>query len=234
MKIKKTVIVLHGWGLSGAKYKGLVEFLSHTLHVLAPDLPGFGNEPKMSRQMDLSDYVYFVDTLMKKENTTKAILIGHSFGGRIAIKYAWEHPEKVSKIILTGVPIIRHISLFKRVAFLLAMSGKKTTKVLPNKLQSFLRKLLYFTLGEWDYYKAGDLQGTFKNIINEDLVQYMEVLKIPILLVWGENDSFTPVSDVAIIKKHVSYAQVAIVSHVGHNLPYAYPMLFYQKIRSFL
>jgi pimeloyl-ACP methyl ester carboxylesterase len=116
--------------------KILYSILNTQYSILIPDLPGFGKSNEPNENWNLDDYVEFVDEFIKKASRkggfelvknilkkmqdgstgllsqwsqqTKPILIGHSFGGRIAIKYAAKYPEKIDKLILTGAAGIKH------------------------------------------------------------------------------------------------------------------------------
>lgn len=229
------IIILHGWGLKGSIYKNLINlFKQERFKVFAPDLPGFGSEPLCSSSMNLDNYAEFLDNFIKKNKISKAILIGHSFGGRIAIKYVYKNPQKVSKLILTGVPIVRNKSFTKKIAFVFAIVGGKLLRRFPTQIGEVFRKGLYRAIGEWDYYKAGKLKKVFKNIIGEDLIQYLKEIKTPVLLVWGRDDRLVPVSDIYKIKKYLLKAEFIIVPNTGHKLPYENPDIFLEAIESFL
>ncbi|MDO8658601.1 MAG: alpha/beta hydrolase [Candidatus Levybacteria bacterium] len=231
--MKQSIIILHGWGLNGSKYNQLLKILKNKgFAVYSPDLPGFGSEPLKSKSMKLDDYMEFIDNYIKKNKIENPILIGHSFGGRIALKYGWEYPKKVSRIILTGTPVIRNKTLFKKFAYLIAILGGKVFKNLFFK--ETLRKSLYFLLGEWDYYKAGSLNQVFKNIIGEDLIKYFKEIKVPVFLIWGEKDMITPINDVNKMTKIRNDVKSIIVPGIGHKLPYERPDIFVKSIESFI
>ncbi|MDP3988465.1 MAG: alpha/beta hydrolase [Candidatus Levybacteria bacterium] len=233
---KQTIIILHGWGLNGSLYNSLAGILKERKYtVYNPDLPGFGKEP-LGKNLGLDDYADFLDKFIEKNNVHRPILIGHSFGGRIAIKYVWKNPEKVSKLILTGVPIIRQRTLQKKIGFLAAKTGGKVFIVFPKAVKNKMRKLLYFAVGERDYYKLDNspLKKVFKNIISEDLTGYLREIKIPILLVWGENDVLTPSWMLPKITKISPNAKIVLVPQKGHKLPYANYSLFFESIKNFI
>ncbi len=233
--MSQSIVILHGWGLYGKTYQRLEEILKKNGYsVFAPDLPGFGDEVLPSPNYKLSDYVAFVDNLVIKHKLHKPIFIGHSFGGRVTIKYAFTYPEKVKKIILTGVPVIREISLKKKVAFIFATLGGKMMKGLPLSFYNLLRKVLYHWIGDWDYYKSGPLKQVFVNIVGEDLVQYITQLKIPVILVWGKGDRLVPVRIVDKIKKLVPNAEVVIMQNATHSPLRDEPEEFYEAIKPFL
>lgn len=232
---KIPIIILHGWGLKGSTYSMTAQlFEKKGYRVFLPDLPGFGSEPLISSSMDLSDYVTFLKKFVEKKKIAKFFLIGHSFGGRIALKYTALHEDSVSKVILTGVPIVRHLTWKKWIVYYLAFFGGAVFKMFPLAVKRFLQKILYFMIGEWDYYNAGPRKEVFKKIISEDLVQYAKKISIPVLLLWGKNDKLTPASDVAVIKKIIPQAQSVIVSNIGHKLPYENPEIFVKDVLSFI
>ncbi len=233
--MKSPIIILPGWKLSGSTYKNLVWLLDkngYKTYVL--DLPGFGKEELISDSMTLSDYTDFVEKFITIHKIQSVILIGHSFGGRLAIKYSYLYPKKVELLILTGVPVIRNISFKKRIATIIAHTGKSLQKVIPKNIFQFFRKLIYYSVGEWDYYKSGNLKKVFLNVVNESLVEYIKQLSMPILLIWGENDTFTPVSDVEEIKKLNIHIKSVIVKNTNHRLPCDYPEKFFNSIKVFL
>lgn len=234
-KINTSIILLHGWGLRGSIYIELVGMLERKgYRVYSPDLPGFGSEPLRKKSMVLDDYVIFLDNFIKKHSLQNIMLIGHSFGGRVAIKYVWRYPKKIKKLVLTGVPVIRNASFKRKFAYMTAVIGGKIFSVFPQHIKGFSRKVLYRTLGEWDYYKSGPLKQVFKNIIAEDLVEYTKQITVPVLLVWGKEDGITPVSDIEKIRRLMPQATSVVIANVGHKAPYETPKEFFNKVEKFL
>lgn len=236
--MKLTILILHGWAttMSGSRYSEFAALLAADGHtVFAPDLPGFGKEKLQKPVMVLDDYVAFVDAFLKKKKIKKAVIIGHSFGGRIAAKFAVTHPEKIEKLVLAGAPLIkRKLTAKKRVAFLVAKTGKTALSFFTPSFQTISKKLLYRSIGEWDYYKANKLRGTMQAIIREDLFPILPNIQTSTLVVWGENDTFVPLLDGKEIAKQIKKAQFMSVPEATHKLPYEYPEKFFQAVKSFL
>src|SRR5258708_1321660 len=194
---KMPIVILHGWRKRGKDYDVLKKILEQDgFSVDAPDMPGFGSEPLGKKVMRIDDYVAFIYDFLQKKKYKKVILIGHSFGGRVAAKFAYRYPEIVQKLIITGSPLIkRKLTTKKQIISSLAKTGKKILAVLPENYSDMFRKILYRSLGEWDYYKSGNLRETFLHVINEDISPVLSKISIPALLVWGENETFVPVVD---------------------------------------
>lgn len=222
---KFPVVILHGWGLRGSVYQKLVALLQKRGHrVFAPDLPGFGNEPLVHPSMAVDDYVVFVRSFMKKKRIKKPVVIGHSFGGRVAVKLAYRFPQEVNRIVLTGVPLTRDRSLPKKFWYIGAVVFGVVFSNFPQSVKNSLRKILYTMVGEWDYYKAGKLKQVFKNVVGEEMLPYLERISVPSILVWGENDMMT----------RVPHRKVTVVPRAGHTLPYQQPEAFVKAIGKFL
>lgn len=234
---KSAVIILHGWGVRGDTYRTFRLLLEKEgFAVYAPDLPGFGVKPLPKNALTLNDYVLFVKGFVKKNIKGKYVLIGHSFGGRIAIVFSAFSQKNLRGLILTGAAGIRHpLPLRSKVAFLFAKYGASIFTVPPpSKLREFFKKLLYRFAGEFDYYRAGKLRQTFGNVIAKDLKEYLPKIKVPTLLVWGDKDRIIPVSDGYFMAKHIPRSRLVIVKDAPHRLPYTNPEALLKACLPFL
>lgn len=231
----KTILILHGWGLSGERYKDLQNILEKKgYQVFAPDFPGFGSQPLSKPSMTIDDYVAFVYQFYKKHNIKKAYIIAHSFGGRVTAKFAAKYPEMIEKIVFTGSPLIRQkLSLKKRLIQSAAKFGKIGIHYMPEGLYRHMQWLVYRGIGEWDYYKAKKLRKTFIHVINEDLLSYVGNIKNPVLLLWGEDDKMVPAEIGKQIAKSIPGAKFIAIAHEGHRLPYANVKEFSRHVLSF-
>mgnify|MGYP001591170178 CR=1 FL=1 len=234
---KTAVIILHGWGLRGSVYDEITALLKKEgFTVYSLDLPGFGSEKLKKRVMNLNDYVNFVRQFIKKKSLKNFVLLGHSFGGRVSIKFAATFPKEVRALILTGAPGIKQkLSFLRRTVRYVAVSIGELFRIkalLPLKL--ILRKALYFLIGEWDYYNSGDLRETFKKVIDEDLAPILPKVKVKTLIVWGENDTVVPLSVGKEMKKCIIHSKLIVLKNTGHKVPYEKPKAFFQAVLPFL
>lgn len=235
--MKIPIIILHGWGSNSAAWaipKKLLEKAG--FQVFIPDLPGFGQEPPPKEPWSVSDYVNFILEFAKKNGILKFFLIGHSFGGRIAIKLAADYPENLSGLVLTGVPLKSKKTPKVLLFALLSKVGKVVFLIPPFSFFAPLaRKFLYSAAGEWDYYKSeGVMRQTFLKIINDDLKPFLLKIKIPIFILWGEEDKVTPISSANHFKEKIPQAKFKIVKNADHRFPYAKPEIFVKEVVEFL
>lgn len=227
---KESVIILHGWRLFGDKYIKLKKLLEKKgYRVFSPDLPGFGKEKSPAKALDLDDYVNFVRNYIERKKISKAILIGHSFGGRIAMKLSARYPDFVKSLILTGVPGFVPVKKPK-ILFFLALSrlGKVIFSVPPfSFIENPARKILYRAAGATDYMHAeGAMRKTFISIIREDLTKVMKNIKVPTFLIWGKEDLTVPLSVAKRMKEKIGRSQIFIIEGSNHGLPYDSPKEF--------
>ena len=173
----------------------------------------------------LEKYKQYGNTYYHTETASKIILIGHSFGGRVAIKYAAKYPEKIDKLILTGAAGIKHkLTAKQKALFILAKIGKMIfslpvidnfQKPAHNIFSKIARKK------KKDYYNASPrMKEIMKNVLLEDLTGYLNKIKTPTLLVWGKEDKTTPLADGEIMKSRVENCELRIVNNANHSLPY--------------
>lgn len=235
---KHTIIILHGWGLSGKSFEPLV----HALHAygykaLAPDMPGFGREDPPAYPWKLRDYVRFVDEYITKHRIKNPIFIGHSFGGRVTLKYVQLHPESLPAVILTGAPGFTPIPRKKLFLFiLLAKIGGLIFKLPPlNLFSDWVRRWYYYVVGAKDFFRAeGSMRETFKNVVQEELVSAMQSVNRPCLLLWGEYDVIVPTVIAKRMVEVLPNAKLYIIPEADHGVPFKQPEVFAKYVNTFL
>lgn len=183
----KDILLLHGWGQNIDMMKPLGDPLSLKYRITIIDFPGFGKseEPKIAWTMD--DYCEFIEQLIIVLKIKKPIIMGHSFGGRVAIRYCADHA--IEKLILFGSPCIRRNNQLSLKVKLL-----KKLKTLPG--MSHIGDQMKKYIGSRDYKAASPvMRQILVNTVNEDLSDYARKIEEPTLLIWGENDTEAPVDD---------------------------------------
>jgi len=215
----RLVILLHGWGASTGTFDELTTHLSKKFRVIRLDFPGFGGSPKPTGSWGVGEYAQLVAGLISKLKLGSIYAtIGHSFGGRVIIKGIANGNFRPEKVVLIGTAGVRPSQSVKRSIYKSIAKVGKTVTLLPGlkSLRPSLRKKLYGAAGASDYLNAGDMQQIFLNTINEDLLPLVHNISQPTLLIWGENDSETPVRDAQKIIRELPDGQLVVVPGVGH------------------
>ena len=206
--------MLHGWGVSSLSFKEVADKLSTKYRVITIDLLGFGMSDEPLEPLSLDDYVDSVYSLLSHLEIDYPILLGHSFGGRIAIKYANLYP--VSSLILVSSAGIKRRSF------------KTKWKIYKYKLKKFFLKIfkkhklqeLYASSGSEDYKNATPvMKKTMSNIIEIDLKDEIGKLNNKVLLLWGFNDNTTPLMDGVYMNNNIKDSRLIIFYRSGH-FPY--------------
>ena len=177
----KDIVLLHGWGQNIEMMKPIGDRLDN-YRITIIDFPGFGESPEPEKEWDIEDYSNMLKELFKKLNIEHPILIGHSFGGRVAIKYAANND--VEKVVLLASPCVR-IRDNKRE---LKTKILKSIKKLPgmDKLGEYAKNFI----GSRDYKAASPkMRQILVNTVNEDLSDDAKKIVVPTLLIWGDQDS---------------------------------------------
>lgn len=238
MVIKPSIIILHGWGLSAARFKPLAGvFKKVGYSVFAPDFPGFGTSLMPTRPFTLSDYVDFLQEYIQKKKLDHFVLIGHSFGGRVTLKYCMEKRPGLRGIILTGTPGVTPIAKRRLLFFImLAKIGKFFFSVWPmNLIQEKIRNWYYYLVGAREFYRAeGVMRETFKRVVQEELLTAMASVSVPCLLVWGALDQITPVWIAHKMQEEMQNSQLIIIADRDHGVPFKDPDIFVKNITPFL
>lgn len=235
---KAAILILHGWNLSGDKFLPLKkEFIKRGYKVYSPDMPGFGKSGFPPKPLYLSDYVHFVGEYLKKNKLDDVTIIGHSFGGRISIKLAANHPRYLNALILSGAPGINPVSQSKIYFFLVLAKIGNILFSIPglSLMKDLSRKLLYRTARASDFYNTDkNMRDTFKNIIREDLIPYMPRMGVPTLLLWGRNDGIVPLWIAAKMNKIINGSELAVIDDARHGVPWTHPEEFADRVEKFL
>lgn len=205
------VVLLHGWGQNIAMMKPIGDRLQKNHRITILDFPGFGESEEPKTALTVYDYCEILEELLKKLKVKKPVIMGHSFGGRIAIIYASRN--EVEKVVLFGSPCIR-----KEVKPSLKLRMLKSLKKIPgiNKLEGFAKN----HMGSRDYKNASEImKKILVNVVNEDLSECAKKINAPTLLIWGDRDTEAPVEDAKELEKIIPDAGLIVLPNSTH---YAY------------
>ena len=231
----KTVLVLHGWGDSSRGWLGFQKELEPGFDVVLVYLPGFGGSQTPPVAWGLDEYINFVAAFLQKINLSKLhAIIAHSNGGSIAIKGLAEGKLHADRLVLLNSAGIRNQQAGRKKAIRLATkAGKFLTRPLPAGTRQKLRGKLYESVGS-DMLVVEHMQETFKRVVEEDVQVFASQLKLPTLLVYGEDDHDAPIEYGRIFHKLISGSQFETIDDAGHFSHLDKPTEVIRYIRKFL
>lgn len=196
------IVLLHGWGQNLEMMDPIGKNLDDNFKITILDLPGFGSSEKPNFAYTINDYTEFLHEFLKSLDIKNPILIGHSFGGRIAINYSAIYP--VNKLVLFGSPfIVRE----KKGLIVQILKSLKKVKML-NGIAEVMKK----HMGSEDYKAAnGIMREILVQTVNTDLTESAKKIKASTLLIWGENDEAVPVSEAELLEKTISDSALIVL-----------------------
>jgi pimeloyl-ACP methyl ester carboxylesterase len=211
-------LLLHGWGGTSASLQPLAAHLAQRFRTVTPDLPGFGHTALPPTDWGVADYAAWAEELLAKLGIRRAVLLGHSFGGRIAIVLAATRPALVERLVLIDSAGLRPPPAARRRAIVLVSKAGRAAAALPlfGPLAARLRRRWHRLVGAEDYANAGPLRGTFVRVVNQDLREFLPRVTAPTLLLWGAADTATPASDGALMAQLIPQARLIVFPRAGH------------------
>lgn len=204
----KNIILLHGWGQNIFVMDTIGKKLEKYFNITNIDLPGFGKSETPKEAFTIYNYREIIEILLNKLKINNPILIGHSFGGRVAIAYAAKN--KVDKLVLLGAP-------FRK---------KETNNSFKLKLFKFLKKVPIINLledwvktkvGSSDYREASPvMREILVNVVNQDLTNELKEIDCPTLLIWGSLDSEVSIEEAKYAESIMKNAGIAEIENATH------------------
>ena len=232
-----SVILLHGWGCNLTTVRSIASCLEDGMRVISVDLPGHGKSDEPNDVWGTDAFANLILKLSQQLNLQKPSLIGHSFGGRTSIAVAANSCERnLTKIVLVdsaGITPKRSLKYYYKVYSFKSMKKLALALLGEDKGKKYIERKLQ-KKGSSDYQNASPkMRAVMSKCINEDLRRKMPEIKYPTLLIWGEKDTATPLSDAKIMEKAIPDAGLVSFPNCGHYSFLDNPLGFRAVIREF-
>ncbi len=228
----QTIILVHGWGGSIKSLDKLAELLKKQYRVVQIDLPGFGQSENPNSDWGIDELSKIVLNLLDSLKIKKTIFFGHSFGGSLGIYLAANYPDRISHLVLCNSSYKRTAKKSNPTKFL-----KGIFAIIPliNRFENIVKYFYYkIFFPNSDLIKFPALESNFKKIMQQDLTEFLAKIKTPTLILWGQNDTQTPVELTQTLKTQIKGSKLKIFPNIGHNLPLLYPDKVYGELDKFL
>lgn len=206
-----TIVLLHGWGGNCKSFTPIYSAFEG-FNILSLDFWGFGESDEPSSDFTLFSYTDATFELISHLHLSDCILLGHSFGGRVAIVLAANHSD-----IVKGLVLIDAAGLKPR------FSAKRAYKIGCYKCNKFLVKhrlrnaACLEKYGSSDYKKlSSNVRPVFNAIINQGLSEFAQQIHCKTLIVWGQNDKDTPLYMAKRLHRYVRNSNLCVVKNAGH------------------
>jgi pimeloyl-ACP methyl ester carboxylesterase len=257
-KDKKTIILVHGLGYSGLRdWLEIIPQLEADYHIIALDLPGFGESDPTSLQLAPQRYAQLLKWLIPQFSSQKVTVIGHSMGGAISLRFASEFPNMVERLIMVDTAGVLHRSVFVRHMtqmpdryewlakyqqrfnfidtavsrfnrFINRVSGSVLSQM--DKLPDPTQVLVQNKFAQKYVYKDRPTLNAAIGLINEDFSEAIDELLVPTHIIWGEYDRVAPLRTGELLQYHLDNAELNVIQDAGHVPMKDKPTEFMQKL----
>ena len=233
-----TVVILQGWGTTLEVYDSVAACINEKHKVVQLDLPGFGKSSEPREGWNVDGFADFFVSFMQALDIKKATLLGHSYGGRVIIKLAAREslPFEIERIVLVDAAGVlpkktpAQMRRIKRYKILKKIVNTKLVDTLFHDQAEAWKK----RQGSADYRAASPrMRECLVKAVNEDLTELFPRVKQEVLLIWGENDTATPLSDAKVMEAKMQNAGLAPIANAGHFSFLDQPVIFRNIMRSY-
>ncbi len=208
----KKLFIIHGWTYSLDKWVDVCDALKKNgVEVVQLKVPGLTE--KSSEVWDIDGYVEWLNNALK--GVDKPNVLGHSNGGRIALAYVNKYPTRLRQLILVDSAGVPHNQLIPRAKLKTLHYVSKAGKVLARN-QS-VKKVFYKVIGAQDYNNAPpNMKLTMRNMLAADQKINFKSVKLPTTIIWGKQDSITPLKDGQFIHDSIKNSKMFVIDDARH------------------
>lgn len=219
------ILFIPGWNDNLKHFIPLANKIKEYKFILI-DLPNQGDSLPLNKKLEMNDYIELINNFLKKNNLNPKIIIGHSFGGKLAFLYALKY--QIDKLVLIAPSLIKNKSL------------KTYYKIYKYKLLKNLNRELNLNInlnkyGSKEYKEQNDInKQNFIIATNNYYKKDLKNLKSKTLLYYGKLDKVTPIKEAKIINKRIKNCNLIIDPEEDHFAIYNNPYKFIRTLKEFL
>lgn len=235
MQHSTTILLIHGLGKNGLKdWINVMQRLEKNYHVIALDLPGFGYSPPGGGRYTPTRYAAMIKDVLARNKKSRAIVVGHSLGGAVALRFAALYPLEVSQLVLVDAA-----GILERTAFL------KHNTAIPKPGTAENVGVVKHLVNAADHVRSTVIQETgfaldpmraaYKNdetwqwlvsdspntnaafsLVFEDFASAVYLTAVPTSILWGSDDRVAPLRTGKVLARRMPQAQLDIIEGAGH------------------
>lgn len=216
-----TVLALHGWRRDHRDFTAA--FGDGALGVAAPDLPGFGATPPPPEPWGTEEYAGELLALFAEPGllADRIVLVGHSFGGRVALRLCGLVGGRVERLVLTGVPLLDPAGRRARppAGYRAVRLARRLGLVGEARLEAARQRH-----GSADYRAAtGVMRDVLVRVLAEQYAETIGGIACRVDLLWGEEDTEAPLEVARRAQPLFGAATLHTLAGIGHLTPVEAP-----------
>jgi pimeloyl-ACP methyl ester carboxylesterase len=222
----EAVVLLHGLAGSHRWWRFTTPALAERFRVHVPEMIGFGDSRGAVRQPTLPEMAGLLVRWLDARGIERTHFVGHSMGAQVGVHLAARWPDRIRRLVLADAAGIPHPLTAPQI------SGVAGELVSP-RTWGRIRFLPTIAL---DAVRTGPrtMVGSIRKILADDIRPLLPRVRAPTLLVWGEHDPITPVSDGRLIEALIPGARLVVIAGASHNPMADRPEAFNRELVRFL
>lgn len=232
----RSVLLVHGIGQGGARdWREAVGWLQASFHVVALDLPGFGASSKANAPYTPANYAAVLKHVAERFIGRRFILVGHSMGAVVSLRYAARHAQEVERLVVIDVPGILH--RYSVASDFLSQLGMGFARglLVPLERLRFEPQAIVESAELRDSWLGGDpasIAGLA--VVSDDLSGELGAVRAETLVLWGGRDLLVPVRTGKVLASRLPRAQLQVIGEAGHTPMLEAPAAFRAALGAFL
>jgi pimeloyl-ACP methyl ester carboxylesterase len=239
----KPVILLHGWLGSWGLWQETMSFLGRYYRTYALDFWGFGESGKKRETYAVQDFVSLVDQFMEQLGIVNAPLVGHSMGGTVSLSVAIKYPQRVSKVVVVGSPIVGSslavplkLAGYRGIAFMLFNMMGAFRLGMRAASPIICRDKRFADMMDHDLTSTtlASFLLSIASLRRTDLRPMLGQIKIPAMGMYGDRDVIVHPRQWEPMKQGIDHVQIERFSSAGHFIMLDEPQDFAQRLKAFL
>lgn len=249
----KALLLVHGLSGSWQNWLENIPHFAREHRVIALDLPGFGDSPMPDWEVSVEAYGRFVLEFCDALDVKRCTIVGNSMGGFIAAETATREPDRFEKLVLVSAAGISHVRMRRQPAEVAARMGIATAPLTLRLVNGGIRRPgarralfsgLFYSPNRlpkellWECFNHGNgkpgVLPAVRGLFGYDILDRLEDVEVPTLIVWGRNDHVVPPNDAIGYGQRLHNSRTVIFDKTGH-LPMAErPVRFNRVLETFL
>jgi len=243
-KNNPVIIFIHGFPFNKQMWNPQLEVLGQKFRCIAFDLPGYGSS-ETAEEISIEYYADVLDSFMHMMQIDKAVICGLSMGGYISLRAIVKYPERFSKLILCDTQCIADsdearkkrystIEMIEKDGLGPFTEGFMKNLFTENNLQSngsYVKEIKNTMLSA----KPESVTATLKALANRiETCSNLNDIKIPVLIICGEEDKITPVKQAQFLHENISGSKLVLLQEAAHLSNLEQTELFNKAISEFM
>ncbi len=225
---KQTLLILHGWSQSSLHWQIILDNLPSTVTGIALDLPAFGSTQPLPGNPGVPEYSDFVKNFIKKQKLKNVVLLGHSFGGQIAVDFSLRYPKLISHLILVSPACIRDQKPNQK-----SQIAKKL-KPFINALSPKIYDYIFSLIASKNYLNSTPIQRVVLNkILYQDYSKKLQDITVDTAIIWGDKD-VTIENKSKFLAETIPHSHLYVIYGANHSAQISAPQKFISLLNHLL